>query len=78
MESIACSNGMRGSTSAGQVIQKCTSSSTAPLHNLHIFCSAGMPTYLPISISSGTVPGQTLIKIKHAANKEIPIYGPNS
>ena len=56
MESIACRSGMQGSTSAGQVMQKCTSSSTAPLHNLHILCSAGMPTYLPVSISSGAVP----------------------
>ena len=37
------------------IMQKCTSSSTAPLHNLHILCSAGIPTYLPISISSGDV-----------------------
>ena len=37
-------------------MQKCTSSSTAPLHNLHILCSAGIPTYLHVLISSGTVP----------------------
>ena len=56
MESIACRSGMRGRTSAGQVMQKCTSSSTAPLHNLHILWSGGIPTYLPVSISSGAVP----------------------
>lgn len=56
MESIVCRSGMQGRTSVGQTMQKCTSYSTARLHNLQILCSAGIPTYLPDSISSGAVP----------------------
>ena len=56
MESIVCRSRMCGRTSAEQVRWKCTSSSTAALHSLHILCSASRSTYLSVLISSGAIP----------------------
>ena len=54
--SIAWKSGMRDRAIAGQVVQKCTSSSTAFLHNFQNLWSGGIPAYLPVSISNGAVP----------------------
>ena len=73
--SIAWKSGMHDRAIARQVVRKCTSSSTAFLHNFQNLWSGGIPTYLPVSISNGAVaPLSHASKDRCALHHKLSVY----